>query len=80
MTALFMFNAKTTQEMSTISLNRKAAVSVRISRTAIATAAAAVGTVLTIVGIAMASDPLAYLAATAGLASIFSLDKKGGDR
>lgn len=75
-----VYNAKPFLRMSTISLHRKAAVPVRIIRTSVATAAAVVATVLTIVGIAIASDPLAYLAATAGLASIFSLDQKGGDR
>lgn len=64
--------------MSTISLSRKAAAPVRISRTHIASASAIVGTVSTILGIAIGSDPLAYLAATVALASIYTLDQKGG--
>ena len=41
-------------------------------------ATAAIATVSTIIGIALDADIIAYLSATIGLASIYTLDRKGG--
>ncbi len=65
---------------TTVSVSRRHAVAVRISRTAISTATAIAGTVSTIIGLAVGSDLLTYLAATVSLAAVYSLDKKGGER
>ena len=75
-----VYNAKTTRAMSTsISLGRRsAAPAIRISGSSLAKATAAIGTVLTVIGVGIGSDPLALFAATASLAAFFSLDKKKG--
>ena len=67
--------------MSTISLGRRsAAPAFRFSGSAAAMATAAIATVSTIIGTALDADIIAYISATIGLASIYSLDKKGGAR
>ena len=65
---------------ATISLGRRVATRVRISETALAIAIAAVATVLTIICAATGSDLLMYVSATVGLAAVYTLDRKGGER
>lgn len=63
----------------TISLGRRsAAPAIRISASTITMATAAIATVSTIIGIATDADIFAYLSATIGLASLYTLDRKGG--
>ena len=64
----------------TISLGRRNAAAVRISRTSAAMATAAICTVLTLVGLAFDADIMAYIAATIALAAVYFLEQKGGDR
>lgn len=76
-----VYKAKQISIMSTtISLSRRNAVTVRISRTTAAVALAAVCTVSTFIGLAIDADILTYLSATAAIAAVYSLEQKGGDR
>lgn len=64
---------------TTVSVSRRSiAPAVRISREALMVTLTVAATITAVIGIAIESDALTYIAATVGLTSIYSLDKKGG--